>query len=360
MAAEPGPQEVCLLCLPESAGSALYGMVDVLAATGTLWQELSGVAPGQPALRPRLISDRLTPFDCGNGIPVRPELSFRNGYIPEILIVPEMWLAPRDAVADRYHDLKEWLRCCHSCGTTIYSACSGSVLLAAAGLLDGRPATSHWGYADLFNSRFPEVKFDPAPNLCFADPKGRIVTAGGTSSWHDLAIHIIARHVSPGEALRIAQVYLMKWHAEGQLPYVNLVRRQPHADHVVRQAEDWLSQHYCDRDPVAAVVAACGIPERSLKRRFKDATGVPLLTYAQNLRIEAAKRALENGDAPVEDIAADVGYENQAFFRNLFRRHTGLTPAAYRRMFRPFITESAEDAPGHRKDRVDEIALPSH
>ena len=92
-------------------------------------------------------------------------------------------------------------------------------MLAETGLLNGCDATSHWGYQDLFRRRtIQQVRFRPEPNLCFADPAGRIVTAGGTTSWHDLALHIIARHVSPGEAMRIAQVYLLKWHDEGQLP----------------------------------------------------------------------------------------------------------------------------------------------
>jgi transcriptional regulator GlxA family with amidase domain len=212
--------------------------------------------------------------------------------------------------------------------------------LAAAGLLDGRDATSHWGYEDLFHHSFPAVRFNPAPSLCIGDPTGRIVTAGGTSSWHDLAIHIISRHVSPGEALRIAQVYLMKWHAEGQLPYATLVRRVPHADSVVRRAEEWLAEHFREPDPVAGAVAACGIPERSLKRRFRAATGTTLITYAQNLRVEAAKRRLEEGAVPIDDLAADVGYDNVAFFRRLFKRSTGLTPAEYRRMFRPFMAAS--------------------
>jgi transcriptional regulator GlxA family with amidase domain len=79
-------------------------------------------------------------------------------------------------------------------------------MLAATGLLNNKEATSHWGYEDLFRRRYPEVNFRPDPNLAFADPSGRIVTAGGTTSWHDLAIHIISRHCSPGEALRIAKV----------------------------------------------------------------------------------------------------------------------------------------------------------
>jgi transcriptional regulator GlxA family with amidase domain len=171
------------------------------------------------------------------------------------------------------------------------------------------------------------------------------VTAGGTTSWHDLAIHIISRHCSPGEALRIAKVYLLKWHGEGQLPYASLVRRQPHADAAVRRAEDWLVQHFREPHAVAAVVAASGIPERSLKRRFKAATGSTLIGHVQNLRIEAAKRMLETGDGSFEEIAAAVGYENPAFFRRLFKRATGLTPGAYRRMFRPLATAADLPAP---------------
>jgi transcriptional regulator GlxA family with amidase domain len=256
----------------------------------------------------------------------------------EIVILPELWLAPDDDMAGRHLEVVEWIRRRHRSGSTIYTACSGSVLLAATGLLDGCEATSHWAYQDLFRTRFPKVKFLPEPNLVFADRTGRVVTAGGTTSWHDLAIHIIARHCSPGEALRIAKIYLLKLHGEGQLPYVSLVRRQPHADSAVRHAEDWLAKHFNEPHAVSAVVAASGIPERSLKRRFKAATGTTLIGYVQNLRVEEAKRLLESGEMSSDDISAAVGYENFAFFRRLFKRSTGLTPGAYRRMFQPVAT----------------------
>lgn len=333
----PRAIDVHILCLPESAGSALYGMVDVLAATGTLWNELSGIEPGEVTLAPRLVSTTTDPFTCGNGIPVQPEFAISADLRPEILIVPELWLSPDDAVDDRYDVLKAWIRDCYEDGTTVYSACSGSVMLAAAGLLNGKSATSHWGYEDLFRDRFPRVRFDPAPSICVSDPVGRLVTAGGTSSWHDLAIHIIRRHVSPGEAVRIAKVYLMKWHSEGQLPYANKVRRVDHADNVAKRAEDWLAENYSDTDPVSGVVEALGVPERTLKRRFKVATGTTLITYSQNLRVEAAKRKLEESEDPIEEIAPAVGYENVSFFRRLFKRHVGLTPGQYRRMFRPYL-----------------------
>jgi transcriptional regulator GlxA family with amidase domain len=341
--AQGGALDAIILALPETSGSALYGMVDVLASTGTLWQELVGEDVRGPLIRPRIVSVSRAPFVCGHGIPVTPDLDIHICHTADILIVPELWLAPDDDMKGRYQELKDWICRLHADGSTIYSACSGAILLAAMGLLKGREATSHWGYADLFRSSFPDVHFRPEPNLVFADPNGRIVTAGGSTSWHDLAIHIISRHCSPGEAMRIAKVFLLKWHGEGQLPYTSLVRHQPHADSVVRHAEDWLAGNFATPHAVSAVVGECGIPERSLKRRFKSATGSSLMDYVQNLRIEEAKKLLEAGDRMSEDIASQVGYENASFFRRLFKRTTGLTPGEYRRMFQPIYAAARKD-----------------
>jgi transcriptional regulator GlxA family with amidase domain len=286
------PVEVLIVAVPETAGSALYGMLDVLSAAGNVWQTLARSGMEQQLFDVRIIAPAAGTFRCGNGIPVAPDCSVDEDPGADIVIMPELWLGPDDDLSGQYPALLEWIRHRHGTGATLYSACSGSVMLAATGLLDGCEATSHWGYQDLFRSRFPRVRFRPAPNLVFSDPAGSIVTAGGTSSWHDLAIHIISRHGSPGEALRIAKVYLMKWHSEGQLPYATLVRRMPHADSVVRQCEDWLSGNFRLNDVIRQVVERSNLPERTLKRRFKSATGITLIDYVQNLRIEEAKRLL--------------------------------------------------------------------
>jgi transcriptional regulator GlxA family with amidase domain len=175
-------KKAVIVAVPETAGSALYGMLDVLASAGRLWQQLVGVEPEATLISPKVAS-------------------------------PIGWLAPDEDLKGRYPDVMEWVRQRYQGGSSIYSACSGAIMLAETGLLDGRKATSHWGYQNLFRVSYPKVRFEPEPNLCFADPSGRIVTAGGTSSWHDLAIHIIAKHCSTGEALRIAKVYLLKWGA---------------------------------------------------------------------------------------------------------------------------------------------------
>lgn len=325
--------KVGIVAVPETAGSALYGMVDVLAATGSIWETLVRAKTGSAAFDVRIVSSDHRPFHCGNRIPVRPEHAITDDFRPDIVILPEIWLGPDESIAGRHPGISEWVRARHGEAAWVYAACSGAVMLAETGLLNGCDATSHWGYADLFRRRYPEVHFNAERTLAFADPAGRIVTAGGTTSWHDLALHIISRHASPGEALRIAKVYLLKLHAEGQLPYRALVRGHPHSDAAVRACQASMEARFKEPDALAVAVTEARIPERTLKRRFRQATGTTPIDYLQNLRIEAAKRLLEATHTPVEEIGFMVGYDDASFFRRLFKRKTGLTAGAYRRMF---------------------------
>ncbi len=329
--------KVSIVAVTETAGSALYGMLDVLSATGNIWETLVRSDSARQIFDVWIVSTSTDAFSCGNGIPVNPDVSVKDAPHADIVILPELWLGPDETIHDRYPELMEWIRSEYKNGASIYSACSGAIMLAETGLIDGCKATSHWGYQELFIRQYPKVRFDPEPNLVFADTAGRIVTAGGTTSWHDLALHIISRHASPGEALRIAKVYLLKWHGEGQLPYAPLVRRTPHADSVVRKCEEWLMAHFRETDLIAQLLVAVNIPERTLKRRFKMATNLSLIEYIQNLRIEEAKQLLESTEMPVDEISESVSYEDSSFFRRLFKRLTGLTPSQYRRMFQPLL-----------------------
>ena len=340
------PIKVLLLAVPETAGSALYGMLDVLSSTGQIWETLVRTDVQPTIFEPLILSTRKKAFACGNGIPVRPDVTIHDDPDADILVLPELWLGPDEHLKGRYPELMEFIRQKHAAGTFIYSACSGAIMLAESGLLDGLTATSHWGYSDLFRMHYPKVKFQSEPNLCFADDSGQVVSAGGTTSWHDLAAHIIARHASPGEALRITKVYLLKWHSEGQLPYASLIRNTPHADSQVLQAEEWLAVHFRKSEPVGQLIAAMKIPERTLKRRFKRATGSTLIERVQELRVEEAKRLLEMEKSSIDDISAATGYEDAAFFRRLFRRKTGLSPSDYRRMFKPMgVSQRKSDTP---------------
>lgn len=326
---------VALVAVPETAGSALYGMKDVLLSAGNIWQELVRADAGPALFSVSIVSPRRGGFLCGNDIPVKPDFSLNDAPLPDLIILPELWLGPDESLRGRYNKLMDWIRHSYRRGAALYSACSGSLMLAESGLLDGCPATSHWGYQDLFRSQYPHVDFRPEPNLVFADKEGRIVTAGGTTSWHDLALHIIARYASPQEAMRIAKVYLLKWHGEGQLPFAALVKKSLHSDALVKDCERQLQTLFSEHDALTQILRYAKIPERTLKRRFKGATGCSLIEYIQNLRIEEAKRLLEVSTLAVEEISPRVGYEDTSFFRRLFKRLTGLPPRQYRQMFKP-------------------------
>lgn len=332
------PIEILMVATPETAGSALYGMFDVLSASGKIWSALNRSSDIQNFFRVRIISTTRELFKCGNGIPVMPDFAVADQPSAEIVILSELWLEPDEDLHGRHTELVDWVTAQYHAGAIVYSACSGSVMLAETGLLDDKQATSHWGYEDLFRKSYPKVRFDAAPNLVYADASGRIVTAGGTTSWHDLALHIIARHASPGEALRIAKVYLLKWHSEGELPYANLVRPLPHGDSIVRTCENWLQENFRELTAIAQVIELAGIPERTLKRRFKAATGTSIIEYLQNLRVEEAKGLLEASDLAVDEISYEAGYSDPSFFRRLFKRLTGLSPSNYRKMFQPILS----------------------
>jgi len=341
-----GLKEVCIVALPETAASTLYGIVDVLSSTGSIWCALTGEGDIQSLFETKIVSLNDQPFTCGNAIPVNPVCAFQDIEKTDIVIVPEMWLGPDELVGERYPEILVWLKKMYAQGAAIYATCSGVVMLAETGLLDGGEVTTHWGYAPLFNKQFPKVKLNPDRILAFCGIGQRIVTSGGGTSWNDLVLYLIARYSSPEEAQRIAKVFLLNWHEDGQLPFVGMIRNLQHADAVVKRCQTWLEENHMTQNPVSKVVEFSQIPERSLKRRFKSATGSSLMDYIQDLKIERAKHLLERSDMTIESIAPEVGYEDIAFFRRIFKRKTGLPPARYRKMFKPFL-ENLEQA--HQK-----------
>jgi transcriptional regulator GlxA family with amidase domain len=157
--------------------------------------------------------------------------------------------------------------------------------------------------------------------------------AGGGSSWMDLALYLIGRLVGIEEAIQVAKLNLIDWHHMGQQPFARLARASQVEDAVIGRCQAWTAEHYAQEAPVAAMVRVSGLPERSLQRRFKQATGMTPLEYVHTMRLEEAKHLLETTSVPIEAVAGEVGYEDAAFFARLFRRKVNLSPAQYRRRF---------------------------
>jgi transcriptional regulator GlxA family with amidase domain len=159
------------------------------------------------------------------------------------------------------------------------------------------------------------------------------VCSGGASSWQDLVLFLVTSHCGPQEAIRLSKLFLYQWHREGQLPYSRMMQNVAHDDAVIREQQVWIAENYARPNLVAEIVARSGMPESTFIRHFKAATGYTPIAYIQALQIEEAKQMLETGNASVEEVAAEVGYEDVGSFRRLFRRLTGVTPGDYRRKF---------------------------
>ncbi len=330
----PPPAPIAILVFPETSASVVYGMLDLFASAGRDWQFVVAGEPGPQLFQPLLVGRNAGPVIVGNGVPIVVEHSFADCPAADLVCVPEVNLPPGTPLAERFREEIDWLRACHVRGATVATACSGAMLLAEAGLLAGCDATTHWAWCDALARDYPGVSVHAQRALVVAGVGGRLVMAGGGTSWLDLALYLIARSAGVDAAMQVARLNLIDWHQIGQQPFARLARTRQVDDAVIARCQAWIADHYMEPAPVAALVKLSGLPERSFKRRFAAATGMSPLEYVHTLRIEEAKQMLESGDAPIEAIANEVGYEDAAFFARLFRRKVMLTPAQYRKRFR--------------------------
>lgn len=327
------PVTIAILTYPETTASVVFGIYDLFLSAGRDWSLLTEGRAGPQLIEPVLTARRAEPLEVANGVHLFPRASLEDCPSAPIVCVPEVALPPGEPLADAFREEIAWLRRRYAEGATIASACSGSMLLAEAGLLDGWEATTHWGWCDVMRRRFPDVQVRTQRAIVVSGEGQRLIMAGGGATWLDLALYLIARAVGLEEAIRVARVNLIDWHQSGTQPFARLARTRQVDDAVIARCQTWAAEHYDERNPVRQMARLSGLAERSFKRRFQQATGMAPLEYVQALRLEEAKQLLETGDLPIEAIANEVGYEDAAFFTRLFRRKVGLTPAQYRRRF---------------------------
>ena len=328
------PVSVKLLAVPETTAMILYAFFDVFRGFDLLWAKLSGGPETPASFEPKIVSPIEGTFTCGGGVPVTPHESLNANAVPDVVIVPDVYLPLEEDPRGRWPEVTAYLKRMHEAGATVCSVCTGSLLLADAGLLDGRKATTHWAYVEMFRRCFPTVDLEPERIFVPGDLGPTIITTGGPATWEELALYLIARYRGEAAAIQASKIYLLGDHSEGAMVYAALLRPRRHDDRVIAEAQAWLADNYQVPNPVTRLVERSGLPERTFKRRFRAATGYAPIDYIQTLRTEEAKQLLESSSIPVDDIGAAVGYEDPTFFRRLFKRNTGVTPSRYRQRFR--------------------------
>lgn len=324
---------VSLVAIPEAVMSSLSGIYDALGSFGAVASEFAPAALPWP-FEVEIVGESEGPVMLASGLPTSTHRAIDTVAETDIVIVPSVLVSGETWAGGRYPALVDWVKAMHGRGAVLCSACSGIFLLAETGLFDGRQASVHWAYADKFRRSFPRVPVTPERVLVIDGERRQLISSGASTSWHDLVLYLVSTRIGPSTALAVARFFAMEWHREGLAPYIVFSPRRNHGDAAILNCQDWLADHYSLASPVEEMVKRSGLTERTFKRRFGTATGLAPIAYVQHLRIEQAKRSLEDTELPIDEIGWKVGYEEAAFFRRLFKRFTGLTPGAYRRKFR--------------------------
>jgi len=220
-------------------------------------------------------------------------------------------------------------------GSRVISVCSGAFALAHAGLLDGRRATTHWGFADELAARFPAVEVDAA--ALYVD-EGAVMTSAGLSAGIDLCLHVIRADCGAAVGERAARHMVAAPHREGG--QAQFIERPPAAVHAVGSLEEtrrWAVERLHEPLDVAAMARHASVSPRTFARRFREETGTTPLQWLLNQRVQEARRLLEETDLPIDAVAWQVGFGTAASLRDHFRRVTATTPSGYRRSFRPLV-----------------------
>jgi transcriptional regulator GlxA family with amidase domain len=231
----------------------------------------------------------------------------------------------------------EALRCAWNHGARITSICTGAFVLAAAGLLDGLRATTHWQSARELERRYPAITVDP--DVLFVD-EGRIVTSAGASAGLDMCLHLVRRdhgQAAASDAARLAVAPLTR--DGGQAQFIR--HEAPRANDGLAPLLEWMSSNLAKEIGVEALAKRARMSPRTFARRFREQTGTTPLQWLLTARVRRAQELLETTQRSIDEIALRCGFESTVTFRDRFRRIVGLSPRAYRLRFKAPAKQAA-------------------
>ncbi len=322
-----GRLRIGVLGYPGCFASEVFGVPDLLTVAGhvaaaddptRLPHQVSVVSP-----RRRVVASGGAALDVSAPGPL------------DVLVVPGFELSPAldlDAVLAGLRPEVGCIRAQAAAGAAVVSICVGAFLVAEAGLLDGREATTSWLFADRFAGRYAAVALRP-DRLVVTD-RG-VTTTAAFSAMYDFALRLIREHDGPRVARGTARITLVDDARSTQAPYVDAALVPGTGRTFSRDVKRWLAGHLGDRYDLSALARAFHVSTRTMLRRFGREAGETPLGYLQSVRVRRAGLLLETTDRTVASIAAEVGYGDPGTFSALFARRTGRRPADYRATFRP-------------------------
>lgn len=311
-----------LLMLDNSPVTSITGPMEILSLANSL------VKPEQ-RLQLTLVSANGEPVSCLGGLELSVHGRMATQAQVDLILIGAIGhpaMRPKEFDEDVIH----WLQERHREGSKIASICTGAFVLAETGLLNGKQATTHWQCASIFRERYPDVLLRSEEMIT---QQGSLYCSAGASAYQDMSLYLIREFYGDAIAQQCAKAILIDSDRISQSQYASFQPSRQHNDEVVHQLQDWLRNHFVDDFSIVDLAKQVHLSERQLKRRFKQATLESPLAYIQALRVESAKHSLESSSKTIEVISRESGYEDVRFFRQLFKRLTGLAPSDYRLKF---------------------------
>ena len=327
---------VAALIYPDALATSLTLPMEILGAAAQTARSLNRSAP---ALEFLLAGDTVGAITLTNGLTLHSGVS--QWELPELdlLILPAIWRTPTPTL----RAAKPWLAQLQqiaAAGTRICSVGTASCLLAEAGLLDGRPATTHWNYFERFPRRYPQVHLKTRHLITQSD---NIYCVGSVNSIADLCVHLVEGWYGG----RIARAVEHQFSPEIRQPFQAAAWQDApqgrHHDETVLLAQQWLKDRMHTAVALQELAPALGVSARTLHRRFRLATGMTAQAYLNALRINTARDLLRRSNLSMAEIAWRLGLQDASYFSQLFRRSTGVTPGQYREAVRGKLFDPPEN-----------------
>jgi transcriptional regulator GlxA family with amidase domain len=316
-------KKVALIAYPHTIATSITLPAEILTAA---CQQVTAGSSVSAKLSIQIVTTTNQPISSTSGLPIVPSCRLEDLTDLDLIILPSMWRNPRRIVKQNKH-LLPLLRHYQQQGTLICAVGTGAYFLGAAGLLDDKPATTHWFYFADFAKTFPAIKLQTSHIITKSD---NLYCAGSINAVADLSSHFIEHFYGPAIARliegqfspEIRRSYRSYGYFEGET--------NTHQDEQIADIQQWLHDNYQHSISIKQVADDAQINPRTLNRRFTQATGKTPSRYLLGLRLNQAKELLRQTNLSIGEIATNVSYEDYSYFSALFKQHIGFTPREYR------------------------------
>jgi transcriptional regulator GlxA family with amidase domain len=321
-------RKLCVLIHEDVIHSSVSGVLDLLNAANELADAWNKPRPFQV----ELIGERLKNIQLDASAQFICSKTLDDVIERDLVIIPPFKGNP-DVVLKKHSGMIRWIERQVSFKGEWASLCLGAYFLAEAGLLENKRATSHWKVFNDLKAKYPAVHF--LPDQIITDHDG-IYTSGGAFSSFNLIIYLIEKFCGKEWAIAISKDFSIDMDRTTQTHFAIFKGQRSHHDEAIYKAQDFIEENFLEPITIDTIAAHCNMSRRNFIRRFIAATGRTPLEYIQHLKIEVAKRALENTDVPIASVMYDAGYNDSNTFRGVFKKVAGLTPQAYQKKYNRF------------------------